>query len=84
MLSDHAVDFIRFLSVILMEERQKQGLSKNEVATRANIDRAGLIRAERGDKNPTIGFYTDWCRGLNLKFSVAAQRAEKRMAGSRE
>lgn len=79
MLSDHACDFIRALSAVLLEEREKQGLSKNELASRANIDRAGLIRAERGDKNPTIGFYADWCRGLNLKFSVAVQRAEKRL-----
>ncbi len=58
MLSDHSCDFIRALSVVLVAEREKLGLSKNELATRANIDRAGLIRAERGDKNPTIGFYS--------------------------
>lgn len=80
MLSDHSCDFIRALSVVLVAEREKLGLSKNELAIRANIDRAGLIRAERGDKNPTMGFYLDWCRGLDLKFSVAIQRAEKRLS----
>ncbi|MFT3992215.1 MAG: helix-turn-helix transcriptional regulator [Luteolibacter sp.] len=84
MLSNHACDFIRSLSIVLVEERLKQGISKNELAARANIDRAGLIRAERGDKNPTIGFYIDWCRGLGLKFSVAIQRAEKLHAGENE
>lgn len=79
MLSDPTGHFIRALSVVLTEEREKQGLSKNKLATRAKIDRAGLIRAERGDKNPTIGFYIEWCRGLNLKFSVAVQRAERRL-----
>lgn len=82
MLSEVATDLIRALSAVLVEEREKQGLSKNELATRANIDRAGLIRSERGDKNPTIGFYIDWCRGLNLKFSVAIQRAEKKLTNS--
>lgn len=83
MLSDQATDLIRALSAVLVEEREKQGLSKNELAIRGNIDRPGLIRAERGDKNPTIGFYIDWCRGLRLKFSVAVQRAERKLAAEK-
>lgn len=80
MRSDLAYDFIGCLSAVLKEERERQKLSKNELSARANIDRAALIRAERGDKNPGIAFYFDWCRGLNLKFSVAVQRAEKRLS----
>ncbi len=77
MLSAQAIDFIRSLSSVLVAEREKRGMSKNELAARSGLDRAALIRAERGDRNPGIGFYHDWCRGLGIKLSAAIRKAEK-------
>jgi len=77
MPSDDALEFVRSLSLVLVAEREKRGISKNELAARSGLDRAALIRAERGDRNPGIGFYHDWCRGLGVKLSVAVKRAEQ-------
>lgn len=64
-----------------MEEREKQGLSKKKLSELCGIDRAALVRAERGNVIPGIAFLFDWCKGLKLDVSVATKRAEKRMAG---
>jgi transcriptional regulator with XRE-family HTH domain len=77
MRTDASLEFIRCLCTVLVEEREKQGLSKNELSARTGIDRAALVRAERGDRNPGIAFFYDWCRGLDVKFSVVIRRAEK-------
>jgi len=84
MPSQHAFTFISALSQVLVKEREKQGLSKNELSSRSGLDRAALIRAERGDRNPGIAFYYDWCRALGLKFSAAIKRAESQMGSHNE
>lgn len=81
MRTDASLEFIRCISTVLTEERERQGLSKNELSARSGIDRAALVRAERGDKNPGIAFFYDWCRGLGVKFSTAVKRAEQRQMG---
>lgn len=78
MPSEAAFDFIRSLAAVLVAERERQGLSKQELSGRSGLDRAAIVRAERGDRNPGIAFYYDWCRGLDLKLSVAIRRAENR------
>ncbi len=80
MRSEPAYAFIRCLAAILMEERERQGLSKKGLSEVSGIDRAALVRAERGNVNAGLAFLFDWCKGLNLEVSEAVRRAEARLA----
>lgn len=80
MRSESAYAFIRCLAAILVEERERQGLSKKGFAEVSRIDRAALVRAERGNVNAGLAFLFDWCKGLNLDVSEAIKRAEARLA----
>lgn len=80
MRSESAYSFIRCLAAILVEERERQGLSKKGFAEVSGIDRAALVRAERGNVNAGLAFLFDWCKGLNLDVSEAVKRAEARLA----
>jgi len=80
MRTDLAYAFVRCLAAILMEEREKQGISKKKFSEISGIDRAALVRAERGQVNAGVAFLFDWCRGLNLDVSEVVKRAEKRLS----
>jgi transcriptional regulator with XRE-family HTH domain len=80
MRSESAYAFIRCLAAILMEERERQELSKKGLSEVSGIDRAALVRAERGNVNAGLAFLFDWCKGLNLEVSEAVKRAEERLA----
>ena len=50
----------------LREEREKQRLSINTLATMANIDQASLTRLERGLREPRFDSVVKVCKALDL------------------
>jgi ribosome-binding protein aMBF1 (putative translation factor) len=67
------VVFRRFV-MSLRKERERIGLSLNDVSERAKIDKAALSRLESGQQlNPTVGTLTRYARALgkNLTWGLA-------------
>jgi ribosome-binding protein aMBF1 (putative translation factor) len=67
------VEFRRFV-MSLRKERERLGLSLNDLAERAKIDKAALSRLESGQQlNPTVGTLTRYARALgkNLTWGLA-------------
>jgi ribosome-binding protein aMBF1 (putative translation factor) len=70
------VAFCRFV-VSLRQERERIGLSLNDVAERAKIDKAALSRLESGQQlNPTVGTLTRYARALGKCLTWGLSDAE--------
>lgn len=54
----------------LREERLNQGLSQEELASRAGVHRTYIGMIERGEKNITLGSIEKIAKALKLKPSV--------------
>ena len=70
------VAFRRFV-MSLRRERERIGLSLNDVAERAKIDKAALSRLESGQQlNPTVGTLTRYVRALGKSLTWGLTDAE--------
>jgi transcriptional regulator with XRE-family HTH domain len=67
-------DLVEFRAFImsLRRERERQGLSLNDVAERAKIDKGALSRLENGQQlNPTINTLARYARALGMSLTCA-------------
>ena len=59
----------------IREARQARGLSQEDLALSADVDRAHVGRVERGDSNAAVLTITQIAKALNLTVSKLMQRA---------
>lgn len=64
---------------LLREGREKRGLSLNEVAQRAGVDRVSLGRVEKGGRFPGLWYLYDVAQGIGLDFKSCIKEAEARL-----
>ena len=61
----------------LRRARGEAGLSQDEVAARANIDRSYLSQLENDKKSPTLDLLMRVCEAIGIKASTLVARVEK-------
>lgn len=59
-------DILKKFGRIVRNERQKLGISQEELASRADVHRTYIGMVERGEKNITIKNIERICRALNI------------------
>jgi transcriptional regulator with XRE-family HTH domain len=64
----------------LRRARDEAGLSQEEVAARAEIDRSYLSQLENDKKSPTLDLLFRVCKAIGIKTSTLVARVEKRLA----
>jgi transcriptional regulator with XRE-family HTH domain len=64
----------------LRRAREKAGLSQEEVAHRAGIDRSYLSQLENDRKSPTVDLLLRVCGALGTKMSTLIGRVERKRA----
>ena len=62
----------------LRHARDEAGLSQEEVAARAKIDRSYLSQLENGRKSPTLELLMRVCKAIGIKTSTLVARVERR------
>lgn len=83
MPSKDAEAFLLALVEELREERTKQGVSQDSLATKSGVDRAIISRMERDLRRPGILVFYDLSVALGVPFQELAARAACRLAGKR-
>jgi transcriptional regulator with XRE-family HTH domain len=63
---------------ILREEREKRGLSMNQVAERAGLSQQMVSYVERGMRNPTLETLLRMAAALEIDLSKVISRAVQR------
>lgn len=64
---------------LLKQEREKRGLSINEVAQRAGVDRVSLGRVEKGGRFPGLWRLYDVAEAIGLDLATCIRKAEKQL-----
>jgi len=57
--------------------RKRLGLSQEELAEEAHVDRAFLSSVENGKRNPSFGTVASIANGLRMRFSRLVNNAEE-------
>jgi transcriptional regulator with XRE-family HTH domain len=65
---------------LLAELRAKRGVSHQELADRAGLDRSYIGLLEKGRRRPTLEVAVKLAMALGVKFSDIAKKAEKASA----
>ena len=65
----------------LRRARQAAGLSQEQLAFRANLDRSYISQLENGHKSPTVDVLFRLCEALGVKASEILARVESARAG---
>jgi transcriptional regulator with XRE-family HTH domain len=68
----------------LRRVRREAGLSQEQVAFRANLDRSYVSQLENSHKSPTVDVLFRLCDALNVKASDILARVERRRAGGQD
>lgn len=63
---------------VLKEERARQGLSHEKLATKARIHRTAISHLEKGIRKPTFLMLIKLSRALGFDVSQIVKKAEKR------
>lgn len=75
---------LKTLAKRIKERRKALGLSQEELAFRANLDRTYISGIERGTRNPTITSLISIIEALDLPVSVLFKDIEKEMRSFNE
>jgi len=68
------------LGDILRKAREDAGLSQEQVAFRAGVDRTYLSQLENNKKSPTVKLLFRLCEALNVSPARVIGKLEKRLA----
>ncbi len=66
---------------LLAAERKQQGLTFEELASRAGLDRSTVALWERGERSPGIGAVLKVCHAMGLELSALLIQAEAAVSG---
>jgi transcriptional regulator with XRE-family HTH domain len=64
------------LGQIVTARRRRLGMSQEELAEEAGIDRAFLSKIEGGKKQPSFGLVADIAQGLKMRYARLVQNCE--------
>lgn len=67
----------RKLVLLLKEERERQGISANQLAARIKVDRSTITRLEADLARPTLWVLLLIAKGLGVRLSEILSKAEK-------
>ena len=67
------------LGGILREAREKAGLTQEELAFRAGVDRTYVSQLENDKKSPTVQTLFRLCEAMNASPAAAITRLERRL-----
>ena len=70
-------DLYECLGHVITLRRKRLGLSQEELAAEANVDRAFLSSVECGKRNPSFGTVASIASGLKMRFSRLVTNAEQ-------
>lgn len=68
---------------VLRQAREKAGLTQEELAFEAEVDRSYVSYLENDHKSPTIEMLSAICRVLGVAVSDIVKRAEKRRSAAK-
>lgn len=74
--SDSAA-FSRAFGKAVREQRERLGLSQEELGFRADLDRTYVSGVERGTRNPTLRIIAQLAKSLETPVSGLMKRAER-------
>lgn len=66
----------RKLVLLLKEERERQGLSANQLAAQIKVDRSTITRLEGDLARPTLWVLLAIAKGLDIRLSELLRKAE--------
>lgn len=66
---------------LLKQERLSRGLSVNEVAQRAGVDRVSLGRVEKENRYPGLWYLIDVADAIGIDLKTCIKKAEKQLDG---
>lgn len=75
---------VKKLGEIIEQAREAAGLSREELAQRAEISREYIWMVERGKKAPTVPVFLRIAKGLGLRGSTLLARVERASGASEE
>ncbi|MBS1989672.1 MAG: helix-turn-helix transcriptional regulator [Cyanobacteria bacterium SZAS LIN-3] len=64
------------LGKVILQRRKDLGLSQEQLAKRANVDRAFLSAVERGKRQPSFGTVSKVASGLDIRYSQLIKLCE--------
>jgi transcriptional regulator with XRE-family HTH domain len=70
-------DLYSCLGKVIYLRRKRLGLSQEDLAEEANVDRAFLSSVENGKRNPSFGTVASIANGLRMRFSRLVSNAEE-------
>ena len=65
------------LGKIVSDRRKRLGLSQEELAEEANVDRAFISKIERGQRKPSFGLVSDIAHGLRMRYARLVHNCEE-------
>ena len=65
---------------VLQKMRLKVGLTQEELASKAKVDRTYISMLEHDKKSPTLDMMFRLCKALGVKASMVIARVEKQMS----
>jgi transcriptional regulator with XRE-family HTH domain len=69
------------LEGLLRQARERAGLSQEQLALQANVDRSDISQIERNLKNPTVDMLLRLCRAMNASASQIVAALEQQQRG---
>lgn len=63
----------------IRQSREDQGMTQEEVALRAGIDRSYLSEIERDRKNPTVDMFMRLCRAMEVPAATIIEKLDAAM-----
>jgi len=72
------------LGKIVTARRKRLGLSQEELAENAGVDRAFISKIERGQRKPSFGLVSDVAHGLRMRYTRLVDNCERCARGEDE
>jgi transcriptional regulator with XRE-family HTH domain len=65
------------LGIELRKARERAGLTQEQLALKAHVDRSYLSEIERDKKSPTVKLFLRLCKGIGVSGASVIARIEK-------
>ncbi|HEY9715477.1 MAG TPA: helix-turn-helix transcriptional regulator [Chroococcales cyanobacterium] len=65
------------LGRVVSARRKRLAMSQEDLAEKANVDRAFISKIEGGKRKPSFGLVSDIARGLHMRFSRLVDNCER-------
>ena len=72
------------LGAVISLRRKRLGMSQEDLADKAGVDRAFISSIERGKRNPSFGSVARIAKGLRMRFARLVDNCERCVNGGDE